>query len=108
MTRMIPFIFSSTVAYTIELGEFYASFFFDGELLNGDGAPIETPYLEADLLALNIEQVGDVIWICCSTRASSPITVPNAWLIPILHFDNSFSRLGIIAICHRSISFSFL
>ncbi len=62
-TRMVPFIFSSTVAYQIEMGEFYASFFFGGELLNGDGAPIETPYLEADLPQLQFEQVGDVMWI---------------------------------------------
>ncbi len=62
-TRMIPFVYSSTIAYSCEFGEFYASFFFDGELLNGDGAPIETPYLEEDLAELNIEQVGDTMWI---------------------------------------------
>ncbi len=63
MTRMIPFIFSSTVAYMIEAGNLFMSFFFDGALLDGDGAPIATPYLEADLPQLQFEQVGDVIWI---------------------------------------------
>ncbi len=62
-TRMVPFVYSSTIAYQIEMGEFYASFFFDGELLNGDGAPIETPYLEADLPQLQFETVGDTMWI---------------------------------------------
>lgn len=73
-TRMIPFTFSSTVAYMVEFGEFFASFFFDGELLNGDGAPIETPYLEADLPELNIEQVGDVMWITHSKYKSRKLS----------------------------------
>jgi hypothetical protein len=62
-TRMIPFIYSSTIAYSCEFGEYYIAFFYDGELLNGDGAPIETPYLEDDLPQLQIEQVGDTMWI---------------------------------------------
>ena len=62
-TRMVPFKFSATVAYMIEFGDLFASFFFDGALLNGDGAPIVTPYLEADLPQLQFRQVGDVIWI---------------------------------------------
>ncbi len=61
--RMIPFKFSSTIAYQCEFGEFYAVFYFDGELLNGTGAAIVTPYLEADLPQLQIEQVGDTMWI---------------------------------------------
>ena len=62
-TRMIPFIFSSTIAYTCEFGEFYVAFYFDGELLGPDGAIIETPYLASDLPQLQIEQVGDTMWI---------------------------------------------
>ncbi len=62
-TRMVKFEFSSTVAYMMEFGNLFASFFFDGALLDGDGAPIATPYLEADLPELNFRQVGDVIWI---------------------------------------------
>ena len=62
-TRMVRFKFSATVAYMMEFGEFFASFFFDGALLDGDGAPIATPYLEADLPELDFRQVGDVIWI---------------------------------------------
>ena len=62
-TRMIPFVYSSTIAYTIEFGEYYASFFYDGELLNGDGAPIATPYLAADLPSLDYKQIGDTMWI---------------------------------------------
>ncbi len=62
-TRIVPFIFSSTIAYQIEMGEFFASFFFDGELLNGDGAPISTPYLEKDLPQLQFRTIGDTMWI---------------------------------------------
>ena len=63
MIRMVPFIYSSTIAYIVEFGEYYASFFYDGELVNGDGAPIESPYLEADLPELDIRQVADTMWI---------------------------------------------
>ncbi len=62
-TRMVPFIFSSTIAYQIEMGEFFATFFFDGALLDGDGAPIATPYLEADLPELHFRQIADTMWI---------------------------------------------
>jgi hypothetical protein len=60
---MIPFKFSSTVAYMIEADNLSMRFFFDGALLSGDGAPIVTPFLEADLPQLQFRQVGDVIWI---------------------------------------------
>ena len=63
MTRAVPFIFSSTTAYMIEMGDRYMSFFFNGNLLDGTGAQITTPYLEADLPQLQFEQVGDVMWI---------------------------------------------
>jgi len=63
MTRMVPFIYSATIAYTIEFGHEYASFFFDGALLDGDGAPIATPYSISDLPQLQFEQLGDVMWI---------------------------------------------
>ncbi len=62
-TRTKDFIFSSTIAYEIEFGELYARFFFDGALLDGDGAPIVTPYLAADLPELNFRQIGDTMWI---------------------------------------------
>ncbi len=73
-TRMIPFVFSSTIAYQVEFGEFFASFFFDGALLNGDGAPIATPYLEADLPQLNIRQIADTMWITHPDYAARKLT----------------------------------
>ena len=77
-TRMIPFVYSSTIAYVCEFGEYYASFFYDGELLNGDGAPIETPYLEADLPSLHIEQIGDTMWIVHEDYAPRKLTRTTA------------------------------
>jgi len=62
-TRMVPFIYSSTIAYAVEFGEYYISFFYDGALLAGTGATIESPYLQEDLPELNIRQVGDTMWI---------------------------------------------
>lgn len=63
MVRLIPFIYNSDIAYPVELGEYYASFFYDGELLDGDGAPIETPYLADDINAINIRQIADTMWM---------------------------------------------
>ena len=62
-TRTVGFIYSETIAYTIEFGNLYASFFYDGALLDTDGAPIATPYLTADLPQLQFKQLGDVMWI---------------------------------------------
>lgn len=73
-TRMIPFIFSATIAYECEFGGLYARFFFDGALLNGDGAPISTPYLQEDLPELNIKQIGDVMWITHPQYKSRKLT----------------------------------
>lgn len=65
MVRMIPFIYSSSIAYECEFGGSYIRFFYNGEALMDNGSHVEVaaPYLQADLFELNIEQVGDVMWI---------------------------------------------
>lgn len=78
MTRMVPFIYSSTIAYTIEMGNEYMSFFYDGELLDADGAPISTPYQTADLPQLQFEQVGDVMWITHPSYAQRKLSRTTA------------------------------
>ena len=64
--RMMPFIFSSTIAYPIEFGDEYARFYFDGEPLLGDGethVEISTNYQSSDLYQLQTTQSADVMWI---------------------------------------------
>jgi len=89
--RVIPFIFSTSIAYVVELGNKYARFYYDGDVLGdweyvtyedesvfyegayvkfyeddwyADGDTwISTPYLAADLMELQIKQRADVMWI---------------------------------------------
>lgn len=64
-TRLIPFIYSSTQAYVIELSNLVARFWaLSGQVLSG-GTPYEvvTPWLADDLDELQFAQSGDVIYV---------------------------------------------
>lgn len=63
--RMVPFIYSSTIAYQVEFGNLYCRFYYNGGLVTSGGNAVEvvTPYLEADLPYLDFNQSADVMWI---------------------------------------------
>lgn len=64
--RMMPFIFSSDIAYPIEMGEEYARFYFDGEPLLGAGevhVEVPTNYQSEDLYQLQTIQSADIMWV---------------------------------------------
>jgi len=72
--RLIPFIFSSTVAYSVELGDQYLRAFStvtdEEEVVYDNGSEVTTtlnvlttPYLAADIPDLHIRQLGDTMWI---------------------------------------------
>ena len=63
--RLIPFQFSVTQSYIVELGDRIARFYANrGQLLSGGSAySITTPYLEADLFNLQFAQDADTMWI---------------------------------------------
>ncbi len=62
--RQVPFIFSASIAYTIELGNRYAKFYYNSAALDDSGDVwISTPYLATDLLELQFQQRADVMWI---------------------------------------------
>lgn len=64
-SRVVPFVFSATQAYTLELGDLYMRVFKDlGQVLSG-GVPYEIamPYLEADLPDVNWTQAADTMFI---------------------------------------------
>jgi hypothetical protein len=66
VVRMMPFIFSSDIAYPIEMGEEYARFYFDGEPLLGAGeahVEVSTNYQPEDLYQLQTIQSADVMWL---------------------------------------------
>jgi len=65
VVRMMPFIFSSTIAYMMEFGNLYARFYFDGQPLLGSGeihVEIATPYTSEQLYQLQTRQIADVMW----------------------------------------------
>lgn len=75
--RLIPFVFSSTIAYMCEFGNLYARFYFDGApLLDGSSNHVEvtTPYLAADLAALQFGQIGDTLWLVHRDYAPRKLT----------------------------------
>lgn len=64
-SRLIPFQFSTTQAYIIEVGDQYMRFYKDrGQILDG-ASPYElaTPYLEADIFDLQFVQDADTMYI---------------------------------------------
>ncbi|HEB26435.1 MAG TPA: hypothetical protein ENI05_01485, partial [Porticoccus sp.] len=65
VVRMMPFIFSSTIAYMMEFGDRYARFYFGGQPLPGSGethVEIATPYSPEELYQLQTRQIADVMW----------------------------------------------
>ncbi len=65
VVRMMPFIFSSTIAYMMEFGDKYARFYFGGQPLPGSGEThieIATPYTSEELYQLQTRQIADVMW----------------------------------------------
>ena len=74
IVRVIPFIYSDSVAYVIELGNKYAKIYFDGAALDDSGdVTITTPYLAADLRQLYLKQIADVLWITHNSYPQSQI-----------------------------------
>ncbi len=64
VTAMVPFVFSKTQAYALELGELYARFFALGGPVEVMGSPYEivTPWTREQALELSTAQSGDVIF----------------------------------------------
>lgn len=61
--RLIPFEFSTEVAYVIELGNLYARFWANGAPVLNAGTPVEvvTPWTTADLPFVKFTQTADVM-----------------------------------------------
>lgn len=65
ITRLIPFEFNTEQTYILELGDQYMRFYtYGGQILSGGSTyEIATPYVAADLFALEFAQSGDVMTI---------------------------------------------
>lgn len=92
-SRLLPFEFSNNQAYVIELGNLYARFFtMGGRIENPPGTPVEivTPYLAADLFAIQFCQSADFLYLVHPKYAPMAITRTSniAWSIITLNFKD--------------------
>ncbi len=57
--RLISFIYSASVAYVLEFGEYYIRAYYDDVYITS----VVTPYTESDLFRIHYKQIGDVMWL---------------------------------------------
>ena len=91
-TRLIPFEFSTTQTYIIELGNQYMRFYRDNGQILSSGSPFEisTPYLTDELFDIKFAQSADVMYI---THPSHPVkklsrTGHTSWTLVSCNFTN--------------------
>ena len=75
--RLIPFIYSSEIAYEMEFGDQYIRFFFDkAKLLDGSGDDVlvATPYSQEILFEIHTEQIADTMWVVHADYAQTKLT----------------------------------
>lgn len=74
IVRMIPFIYSATVAYELEFGNLFIRALYNDAVVT----TITSPYLTADLFQLQYRQVGDVMWLVHPSYAQRKLTRTSA------------------------------
>ncbi|MDD3024734.1 MAG: hypothetical protein PHE26_12640, partial [Syntrophomonadaceae bacterium] len=72
--RLLPFIYSSSIAYLIEIGDEYMRFFYDNEEI----AVMETPYAEEHIFQLHFQQIADVMRIVHPSYAPRKLSRTSA------------------------------
>lgn len=92
-SRLIPFVFSNTQAYVVELGNLYARFYTNGgRIENPPGTPIEvvTPYAAADVQDIQFCQSADFLYLVHPAYPPSAITRTSniAWNYTVLTFTD--------------------
>lgn len=94
-TRLIPFQFSTTQAYIIEVGNLYMRFYMNDGLIEIGGVPgagayeIATPYLEADLFDLQFAQDADTMYIVHKDYPPAKLTRTAHWTWTLTEIDYS-------------------
>ena len=90
-TRIIPFQFSTTQAYIIEVGDQYMRFYKDGgQIVQGTAVEISTPYLEADIFELQFAQSADTMYIVHKDYAPRKLTRSShvTWTLTAIDFED--------------------
>jgi hypothetical protein len=96
-SRIVPFIFSATIAYDIEFSDQIINIYFQGTLIESD---IPSPYLDADLFQLQFGQSADVMWIThqdYAPRKLSRVSVDDFSLDTILFENGPFIKRNDLA-----------
>ena len=91
-TRIIPFEFSTTQTYILELGNEYIRFYRDnGQILSGGSAyEISSPYLTAELFDIKFAQSADVMYITHPSHKARKLsrTGHTSWSLTEVDFTN--------------------
>jgi hypothetical protein len=86
--RLIPFIYSNTIAYVIEMGNLKFEYYYDGAVVSG--ASTVTPYPTADLFEVQYAQSNDVMWLTHGSYAPRKLvrTSASVFTISAITFDH--------------------
>lgn len=81
MARVLPFIYSNTIAYIVLLEDLAAYFYYDGGRVldgTGDRLKVDTPYLAEDLFEIQHKQLNDVMWLTHGSYAPRKLSRTSA------------------------------
>ena len=91
-TRLIPFEFSTTQTYILELGNQYIRFYRDNGQILSSGSPYEisSPYLTAELFDIKFAQSADVMYITHPSHKTRKLsrTGHTSWTLTEVDFTN--------------------
>ncbi len=98
--RLVPFQYSTSVAYVLEFGHLYIRFYCNGAQVTSGGAPVEvtTTYTEAELPYLRFAQSADVLYICHANHAPAMLSRVSStsfaladvsWDWPVFNTENA-------------------
>tara|TARA_R100000231_G_scaffold13382_3_gene14936 strand:+ start:1031 stop:3244 length:2214 start_codon:yes stop_codon:yes gene_type:complete len=91
-TRLIPFEFSTTQTYILELGNEYIRFYRDNGQILSSGSPYEisSPYLTAELFDIKFAQSADVMYITHPSHKTRKLsrTGHTSWTLTEVDFTN--------------------
>lgn len=89
--RLLPFEYSSEVAYVVELGNLYARFIYRGEyVVDGLGDPVEivTPWTSTEVQELSFTQSADVMYLSHQSHQPREIRRLTSSSFEIREFSN--------------------
>jgi hypothetical protein len=81
--RLMPFVYSSSIAYLVECGDEYMRFFYDDEVV----VTIETPFSTEDNFQIHYQQIADVMRIVHSSHHIKTLSRTSAVTFELADMD---------------------